>query len=169
MAEIKGEYVMMMDSLVNSAVRQICREASGLDFDNLEGQWVPQDSFNAYLEKLRERVGEQGPYIVGTRIPGQVDKLMGLRKNFPTLQDVVLNWGDIYLANNRGENVGYYKVKEYREGEITAEVTSLLDEGFHLGVLAGAVKLYTNRLVNSDIVQSIKDTGMSVYKYTWRP
>lgn len=170
-SEIKGEFVLMMDGLVRDYHRDSCREASRLDFDDIKGKWVPQDAFNAYVEKLRQHTGEFGPYIVGTRIVKTINQLMPLKEDVPTLKDFATNLDKIYLANNRGADVGEYNVVEFDEeqGVAVAHVTSPLDEGFHMGVLEGAIRFYANKLVRSEAVEKIAETGKSVFRYTWRP
>ena len=169
-SEIKGEFVLMMDGLVRDYHKDSCRKASGLDFSNLAGSWVPQDAFNAYVKELRQHTGEFGPYIVGTRVIKTVNQLAPIKDDFPTLKDIVTNWDKVYLANNRGPDVGEYNVVEFDEekGIAVAHVTSPLDEGFHMGVLEGAIRFYSIKLVKSEAVEKIAETGRSVFRYTWR-
>jgi|GEM_PF-1858932 len=169
-SEIKGEFVLMMDELVQAVFRKDCRKASGLDFANLAGTWVPQSAFNAYIDKLREHTEEFGPYIIGTKIIEMIDSMAPIKNDFPTLKDIVTNWDKVYLANNRGADAGEYNVVEFDEekGLAVAHVTSPLDEGFHMGVLEGAIRFYLRRKPKSEIVEKISDTGKSVFRYTWR-
>ena len=169
-SEIKGEFVMMMDKLVQEVFKKDCRKASGLDFSNLAGTWVPQDAFNAYINKLRERTGEFGPYIIGTKIIDTINSLAPVKNDFPTLKDIVTNWDKVYLANNRGADAGEFNVVEFDEekGIAVAHVTSPLDEKFHMGVLEGAIRFYIRRKPKSEIVEKMSETGKSVFRYTWR-
>ncbi len=167
MAEIKGEYVMMMDSLVNPAVKPYCREQSGIDFDNLEGQWIPAASFNKYIEALRSRTGDQGPYIVGTRIAETINKIFGVWDQIPTLEEASKAIPQMYLESNRGEDVGTYEVTDFGDGHATVITNGQLDEGFHLGVYVGLVRVYTRRMARSETVERMATHGRSVFKYTW--
>lgn len=167
MAEIKGEYVKAMDSLVNPAVQGYCREKSGIDVNNLDGQWVPAEQFNAYIEALRERTGETGPYIVGTRIIETMNKIFGVWNNIKTLEDANEVKPRMYLESNRGTDAGYYQIPECGDNHATIITTSPLDEGFHLGVYVGLIRMYKKRMAKGTIEERMATHGRTVYKYTW--
>jgi len=169
-AEIRGAFVLMMDSLVLEVFRKDCREASKLDFSNLAGQWVSHEAFNAYLSKLREKTGEFGPSVVGKKIVGKVNEMRPLKADFPTLKDYLTNAHRIYQANNRGTDAGEYKIVEYDEekGIAVVQDSSPLDEKFELGVFEGALRFYISRNPKSEIVEKKADTGRSIFRYTWR-
>ncbi len=167
MAEIKGEYVMMMDSLVSPAMQSLCREKSGIDFSNLEGQWIPAENFNKYIEALRGRTGDQGPYIVGTRIAETINKIFGVWDQIPTLEEASKAIPQMYLESNRGPDIGTYEITEIGEGHATVVTSGQLDEGFHIGVYAGLVRVYARRMARSETVERMATHGRSVFKYTW--
>ncbi len=167
MADFRGEYVMMMDSLVNPAVRPICREASGIDFDNLEGQWVSIESFNKYIEKLRERAGDQGPYIVGTRTIGVAAEMFGAYEGIDDLGQAAQITIGMYDQSTRGDDKGHIKVLEISDNKIVLESTSKLDGGYGSAVFAGLIRMYTNRIAKTEITENLDEHGRYVFEYNW--
>ncbi len=167
MADFRGEYVMMMDGLVNAAVRPICRESSGIDFDNLEGQWVPMEKFNKYIETLRDRMGDQGPYIVGTRTIGVAAEMFDAYKGVDDLGQAAQITIGMYDQSTRGEDKGHIKVLEMSDNKIVLESTSTLDGGYGSAVFAGLIRMYTNRMAKTEITETLKEHGRFVFEYTW--
>jgi len=73
----------------------------------------------------------------------------------------------MYLESNRGPDVGTYDVPEVGEGFATVITNGQLDEGFHLGVYAGLVRVYKRKMAKGAIIERMATHGRSVFRYIW--
>lgn len=168
MAEILSDFILMMDSLVQEAYKDYCRQASGIDFSKLaKGTWVDQDVFNKYMTAVKEKGSIQGARLVGTRVVTKLQELTKIFDGSPKLEDTKECFAKAYLNSNRGADVGYYDVAEVKDHEATVITTSKLDPDFHLGVFEGCARLYKKWVTKSEIVETLEKNGRYVFKYTF--
>lgn len=167
-AFIKGEYVMMMDSLVLSTHREYCRSKTNIDFSDLRDKWINHDEFNKYMTALREKAGEIGPKIIGTKIAGKIDELFKTFSQIPDLATALRATSEAYKMSNTGPDAGEYIIDKVEEGYAKIITNSPLDEGFHVGVGEGIIRFYRKTVYLSQISERRAISGRTVFEYRWR-
>lgn len=164
---IIGDHMLMADSLVVANHREHCRNATNLDFTNLEGNWVPHEEFNKYMNALREKVGAIGPRIVGRQVAGVVDKVFGSLTKAGNVKEAFMMIPDIYKENNTGSECGEYKVDKLETNFIRVITTSPLDEGFHIGVGEGFIRFFVGIVTKTEAKETRSINGRSVFEYSF--
>lgn len=168
MGEILSDFVLMMDSLVQEAYKDYCRQASGLDFSKLaKGTWVDQEAFNKYMAAVKERGSIQGARLVGTKVVPKLQELFKIFDGMPNLESTRESFAKSYSNSNRGSDAGYFEVSEIDEHSATVITTSKLDPDFHIGVFEGGARLFKKWVTKSEIVETLEKNGRYVFKYTF--
>jgi hypothetical protein len=164
---IIGDHMLMADSLVVENHRQYCRDATNLDFANLEGVWVPHEQFNKYMNALREKVGAVGPRIIGRQVAGVIEKVFGSMTKAGNVQKAFMMIPEMYKENNTGSECGEYNVEKLDPNFIRVVTTSPLDEGFHIGVGEGVIRFFVGVVTKTEAVETRAIDGRSVFEYTF--
>lgn len=168
MAEILSDFILMMDSLVQEAYKDHCRQASGLDFSKLaKGTWVDQEIFNKYMMAVKEKGTAQGARLVGTKVVPKLQELFKIFDEMPNLESTKESFSKSYSNSNRGSDAGYYELAEITEHGATVITTSKLDPDFHMGVFEGGARLFKKWVSKSEIVETLEKNGRYVFKYTF--
>ncbi len=167
-AYIKGELLMMADSLVAPTNRDFCRSNASIDFTMLENSWVPHKEFNNYMAALRQKVGQIGPRLVGKQIAKTLDGMTGALTKAEYVVKAFTIITEMYKENNKGADVDEYKIETLQNGFIRVVTRSPLDEGFHIGVGEGFIRFYNKLLTRADLVENMAIHGRTVFEYEWK-
>ncbi len=165
---IRGEHMLMADSLTAEMYRQYCRDNTSLDFTKLEGSWVPHMEFNNYMQALRQKAGHIGPRIVGRQIGPTVEKLFGSLSKAGSVENMLHAWTNIYAENNKGKNSGKLGIEDLTNNSVYVITTSPLDEGFHLGVGEGFIRFYNKFIQTAELKESMITSSRTALYYEWR-
>jgi hypothetical protein len=141
---------------------------SGIDFTKIApGQWVTHEAFNRYMAAVKEKGGNQGARIVGTRIVPKIQEMFKAFDGVPSLKDTHDFFAKAYLDSNRGDDVGYYNVADVKDHEATVITTSKLDPDFHLGVFEGCARLFKKWVSKSEVLETLDKNGRYVFRYNF--
>jgi len=169
MAKVKADYLLMYDGMVDARTKLICREASGLDFSNLQGTWIEVSSYNVYLETLMAIKGSIALKVIGRRVANVLNDLFGLFKNLKSLEDgfkVITNGFD---DSFKGADKGYYICKSFDldKKKVLFETTSPVIPELNIAVLEGIIIIFKFWPKRAEITKRLEVDGKTEFILEW--
>lgn len=170
MAEIRGRFVLILDAMASRQTQQKVREAMKTPIADIRSnQWYDiQDTALVYERAIASvNGGLTGLKVMGARIMPILKKYTNELDAFANPHQLFMALDALFLSDNRGPDIGHFKVIEMTEDSALLEDTSPHLPEFHLGVLEGAVGIFPKcALISSKIVERGNDK--KVYEITWK-
>lgn len=170
MAEIRGRFVLILDAMASWRTQQEARAAMKTSITDIKpGQWYNVKDTVLLYERAIANVngGLTRLKVTGTRIMPTLKKYTNELDVFANPQQLFMAFDALFLSDNRGADAGYFKAIEMTATSAVLEDTSLHLPEFHLGVLEGAVEIFSGcSLISSEIVK--RGSDKKVYKIKWR-
>ncbi|MEZ4813075.1 MAG: hypothetical protein R2883_06290 [Caldisericia bacterium] len=167
-AYIKGEIVMIVDSVVGAQNKSFCRSSTNVDFNDLVGKWVSHDEFNRYFDALEKKAGNIGPQVAGRQAG------ITLSQNMPELaesndpRDGFRPIPQFFEENNKGNDRGEFIINELTSDFMKLTFTGKVNERFHLGLFEGLLRFYKKVVVRAEITETYEKDGRSVFEVSWK-
>jgi len=169
MAEIRGRFVLILDAMASGRAQQEARTAMKIPITDIKpGQWYKiQDTALVYERAIANgNGGSTGLKAIGARIMPILKKYTNELDAFANPHQLFMALNALFLSDNRGPDAGHFQAIQMTATSAVLEDTSPHLPEFHLGILEGAVKIFSGcSLSSSEIVEQGSDK--KVYKITW--
>jgi hypothetical protein len=170
MSEVKGRFILMIDSMVSGRVQREARAAMKTPITDIQPeQWYDcQETMLLYEQAIVDGFGGPiGLKMAGTRVMPTIKKQTRELDAFTGPRELFEALDTLYLANNRGPGAGHFRVVEVTDSSVMLEDTTHHLLELEWGVAEGIVKIFPGYfLTSSEILE--RGEAKRVYKLTWK-
>jgi hypothetical protein len=170
MSEVKGRFILMIDSMVSGRVQREARAAMRVSITDVQPeQWYNlQDTMLRYEQAIVSGFGGPiGLKMAGTRVMPTIKKQTKELDAFTGPRELFEALDALYLANNRGPDAGHLKALEITDGLAVLEDTTPHLLELEWGVAEGIIKIFPGHFLTSSEVLE-RGEAKRAYKLTWK-